>query len=53
MDLLKSTPSILLNNLKEASGLSNKAWDKSIKSLTQNGLAKVTKENDVLTVILL
>ena len=53
MDLLKSTPSILLNNLKEASGLSNKAWDKSIKSLTQNGLAKVTKENDALTVILL
>lgn len=41
---------ILLNTLKEKSGLSNKKWDKSIKELTKNTLAKVTKKNDNLWV---
>ncbi|WP_083262674.1 lysine--tRNA ligase [Roseivirga sp. 4D4] len=29
--------------LKKSAGLSNKKWDKSVKELTQNGLAKVEK----------
>lgn len=41
---------ILLNTLKEKSGLSNKKWDKSIKELTKKTLAKVTKKNDNLWV---
>ena len=34
--------------LKENAGLSNKKWDKSIKELMKNGLAKVDKTNDGL-----
>ena len=37
--------------LKENAGLSNKKWDKSIKELTKNGLAKVDKTNDGLCTI--
>lgn len=40
---LKKDSTIELAVLKERSGLSNKKWDKSIKELTQNGLAKVEK----------
>ena len=36
--------------LKENAGLSNKKWDKSIKELTKNGLAKVDKTDDGLFV---
>lgn len=36
--------------LKEQAGLSNKKWDKSIKELTQKGLAKVDKNDDGLFV---
>lgn len=36
--------------LKEGAGLSNKKWDKSIKELTQNGLAKVEKTDEGLFV---
>ncbi len=34
--------------LKESAGLSNKKWDKSVKELTQNGLAKVEKTEEGL-----
>jgi len=49
-DLLSKEQSMDLNTLKEASGLSNKAWDISIKGLTKHGLAKVTKTDDKLIV---
>jgi lysyl-tRNA synthetase class 2 len=39
-----------LEALKEQSGLSNKKWDKSIKELTKNKLAKVVKTETSLTV---
>jgi len=39
-----------LNVLKEQAGLSNKKWDKAIKGLTKNGLAKVEKTEEGLFV---
>ena len=48
--LLKSNAPIDLNSLKEQSGLSNKKWDATIKGLTKNKLAKVTKTDDGLFV---
>ncbi|MFK8044462.1 MAG: lysine--tRNA ligase [Crocinitomicaceae bacterium] len=50
LELLKANSPQALNDLKEASGLSNKKWDKSIKHLTKNKLATVTKTNDNLLV---
>ena len=47
---LKNTPKIDLNELKEKSGLSNKKWDKGIKDLTKNELAKVEKDDEGLWV---
>lgn len=41
---------IELNELKSQSGLSNKKWDKTIKSLTKNKLASVTKSEEGLFV---
>ena len=41
--LLQKVEKIDLNELKTQSGLSNKKWDKSIKGLTKNNLAKVNK----------
>ncbi|MGC6524181.1 MAG: lysine--tRNA ligase [Flavobacteriaceae bacterium] len=52
-DILKTTPNILLADLKSQTGLSNKGWDKGIKGLTKQGLAKVSKVDDQLTVTLL
>ena len=49
-DILKTQKSIFLNDLKSKSGLSNKAWDKGIKGLTQHKLARVTKTDDDLLV---
>jgi len=49
-DNLKSKGRTTLAELKEAAGLSNKKWDKSIKELTQNGLAKVEKTDGGLFV---
>ena len=49
LELLKKTNPIPLLELKEASGLSNKAWDKTIKSLTKIQMVVVAKEADVLT----
>ena len=49
-NLLKAYSPIDLNALKEQSGLSNKKWDSTIKHLTKNSLAKVTKTDDGLMV---
>ncbi|MEB8345744.1 lysine--tRNA ligase [Flavobacteriaceae bacterium KMM 6898] len=49
-DVLKKEKRMPLEALKDASGLSNKAWDKGIKSLGKQGLAKVSKVDDSLMV---
>lgn len=49
-ELLKSNAPVDLNSLKEQSGLSNKKWDSTIKSLTKNKVAIVTKTDDGLFV---
>lgn len=46
--IIKKNGKIKLNDLKSRSKLSNKKWDKTIKSLTRNKLAKVEKNNDGL-----
>ncbi|MEK9517776.1 MAG: amino acid--tRNA ligase-related protein, partial [Flavobacteriaceae bacterium] len=53
LEILKKESPTELNTLKEQSGLSNKKWDKSIKSLTKNKLAKVFKNDQGLWVELL
>lgn len=47
---LKTNHSMELNVLKEQTELSNKKWDKAIKGLTKNGIAKVEKSGDALIV---
>ena len=47
-NILKNQKSIPLAKLKEAAGLSNKAWDKGLKSLNKLGLTKVVKEEGTL-----
>ena len=47
---LKKSGILPLVALKEQSALSNKKWDKSIKELTKNNLAKVSKTDDGLFV---
>jgi len=53
LDLLKKESPTALNTLKEQSGLSNKKWDKAIKGLTKNKVAKVFKNDQGLWVELL
>ncbi|WP_411767391.1 lysine--tRNA ligase [Winogradskyella sp. A3E31] len=48
--ILKSNSPIDLTELKNQSGLSNKKWDKAIKGLTKNGVAKVNKTEEGLFV---
>ncbi len=48
--ILKSNSPMDLVSLKTQSGLSNKKWDKTIKGLTKNGLAKVSKNDEGLFV---
>ncbi|KAF9658694.1 lysine--tRNA ligase [Tenacibaculum mesophilum] len=48
--LLEKAEKIGLNDLKAQSGLSNKKWDKTIKGLTKNSLAKVEKTAEGLFV---
>jgi lysyl-tRNA synthetase class 2 len=48
--LLKENQIIELSELKSKSNLSNKAWDKGIKGLTKNNLAKVSKSDSGLFV---
>ena len=52
-EVLKIQKSMSLNDLKSQSGLSNKAWDKGIKALTNHKLANVTKTDDDLVVEML
>jgi len=47
---IEANSPILLNDLKAQSGLSNKKWDKTLKCLTKNGLAKVNNTDDGLFV---
>ncbi|QKX03841.1 lysine--tRNA ligase [Aquimarina sp. TRL1] len=49
-NFLKDNSPIDLNALKEQSGLSNKKWDKTIKGLTKNNVAKVHKTAEGLFV---
>ncbi len=49
-DIISNRKTMDLNELKEASGLSNKQWDKGIKALGKVGLTKVTKTGENLTV---
>ena len=53
INLLKDNSPIDLNELKGQSGLSNKKWDKAIKGLTQNKLARVEKTDIGLFVSLM
>ena len=50
---LKKNHPVLLSELKENAGLSNKKWDNAIKGLSTHKLAKVTKSEDGLFVHLL
>jgi lysyl-tRNA synthetase class 2 len=50
MDILKAKSHMELNDLKDQTGLSNKKWDKAIKGLTKNKLAKVEKSEEGLLV---
>ncbi len=50
LNLLKANSPIDLNELKGQTGLSNKKWDKAIKGLTKNKLAKVEKNDESLLV---
>ena len=52
-DIIQNKKTIRLSELKIEAGLSNKGWDKAMKSLTKQGLAKVVKTEDQLTVKLL
>ncbi len=47
---LKKVSKLTLNDLKVQSALSNKKWDKTIKELTKNNLAKVSKTEEGLFV---
>ena len=50
INILKVNSPIELNELKTQSGLSNKKWDKTIKKLTKNNIAKVNKTENGLFV---
>ena len=50
MNFIKNNSPVDLSFAKEESGLSNKKWDKTIKSLTKNKLASVKKINDKLII---
>ena len=48
--IIKNNSPVELTLAKSESGLSNKKWDKTIKSLTKNKLASVKKINDKLII---
>ena len=50
MNFIKKNSPVELSLAKAESGLSNKKWDKTIKSLTKNKLASVKKINDELMI---
>jgi lysyl-tRNA synthetase class 2 len=47
-EIIQKVEKIDLNELKSQSGLSNKKWDKTIKTITKNNLAKVSKTDEGL-----
>jgi len=49
-EILKKVEKITLTDLKSQSGLSNKKWDKTIKGLTKNNIAKVNNTDEGLFV---
>ncbi len=53
LEALKKENPVALSILKEAAGLSNKKWDKAIKELTKNNIAKVEKTDDGLFINIL
>ena len=53
LDILSKSEKMDLNDLKGQSGLSNKKWDKAIKDLTKNKVAKVEKTDEGLFVSVL
>ncbi len=53
LEILRKSEKMDLNDLKGQSGLSNKKWDKAIKDLTRNKVAKVEKTDDGLFVAVL
>jgi lysyl-tRNA synthetase class 2 len=53
INLLKGNSPFDLNKLKNQTGLSNKKWDKAIKGLTKNKLARVEKTEEGLLVSVL
>ncbi len=52
-DILSERKSIDLNELKELAQLSNKKWDKGMKTLGKLGLTKATKTEEGITIDLL
>jgi lysyl-tRNA synthetase class 2 len=52
MNILKANSPIDICELKGQTGLSNKKWDKAIKGLTKNKLARVEKTDAGLFVSL-
>ncbi|MEP2278996.1 lysine--tRNA ligase [Maribacter sp.] len=52
-DILKGEKKMELDALKAKADLSNKAWDKGIKGITKQQLAKIYKEDNVLFVEIL
>jgi len=52
LEILKKHTKMPLNDLKSQSGLSNKKWDKSIKSLNKNNLTKVEKTEEEIFALL-
>ena len=53
LNIIQKEEKMLLSDLKSQSRLSNKKWDKSIKSLTKNKLAKVQKMDVGLFVVVI
>lgn len=48
LKMIETNSPVLLNDLKTQSGLSNKKWDKTLKGLTKNNLAKVNNTDEGL-----
>jgi lysyl-tRNA synthetase class 2 len=53
LEMLKKDQRMELGTLKQQAGLSNKKWDKSIKELTRNKLASVSKSEEGLFIELI
>tara|TARA_B100000780_G_scaffold18564_1_gene12094 strand:- start:9410 stop:11101 length:1692 start_codon:yes stop_codon:yes gene_type:complete len=49
-NVLQKEKNLNLSDLKEKCDLSNKAWDKGVKGLVKQGIVKVTKKDNTLTI---